>query len=98
MTVMSERDMRLEIAELKQERDVLLRQIDGDPEASLYFYQRKALRQRDALDRLNRRILSQRFVLRTLEELGRGLSREEYLKARDAVQNEQARSRIDDPA
>lgn len=87
-----------EILELKMERDALLKQIAGDPEYTLYFYQRKALRQRDALDRLNRRVVTQRFVLRTLEELGRGLSKDEYLKAREAVENEQLRERIDEPA
>ncbi len=96
-TVMTESDMRREILELQRERDALLKQIDGDPELSLYFYQRKAIRQRAALDQLNRRVVSQRFQLRTLNELGRGLSKEEYLKARDAVQNESLRERIDDP-
>ncbi len=97
MTVMTDTDMRREILELRQERDALLKQIDGDPELSLYFYQRKALRQREVLDRLNRRVVSQRFQLRTLTDLGRGLSKEEYVTARDAVENKQLRDRIDDP-
>lgn len=89
-------DLRAEVIDLRQERDALLAQIAGDPDLSLYFYQRKAGRQRDALDVLNRRVVSQRFVLRTLEQLGRGLSAEEYRAARDAVANEQLRDRIAD--
>lgn len=95
---MNETEMRAEIASLTQERDALLRQIEGDPSLSLGFYQRKCLRQRLTLDALNRRVVSQRFVLRTLEELGRGLSKEEYLKARDSLQNESVRERIEVPA
>ncbi len=38
MTVMTEHDMRTEILELRQERDALLRQIQGDPDTVLYFY------------------------------------------------------------
>jgi hypothetical protein len=97
MTVMTERDMRQEILELQRERDALLKQIEGDPELSLYFYQRKAIRQRDALDRLNRRVVSQRFQLRTLNELGRGLTKEEFLEARNALQNEALQERIGNP-
>ena len=40
-------------------------------------------------------IVRQRLVLRTLEGLGRGLSREEFLAAR-ALENEQAQGRIGD--
>jgi hypothetical protein len=84
------------VAELRAERDALLAQIAGDPELALYFYQRKAIRQRAALDAMNRRLVSQRFVLRTLEQLGRGLSRDEYVAARAAVGNEQVRERIEE--
>jgi hypothetical protein len=92
----TERDLLSEIAELTRERDALLEQINGDPELSLYFYQRKAIRQRVALDRLNRRVVSQRLILRELERLGRGLTREEYLAAREAVENPQLRERIEE--
>lgn len=95
---MTEIEMRTEIAELKRERDALVQQIAGDPSLSLFFYQRKSLRQSRVLDQLNRRIVNQRFVLRTLEELGRGLSREEWLEARAALQNPQLRERIEIPA
>ena len=97
MTVMTETDMRREILELQAERDALVEQIKGDPERALFFYQRKAIRQRVALDALNRRVVTQRFQLRTLNELGRGLTKEEYLLARTAVESEQLRERIDDP-
>ena len=97
MIDMAEVTMRREINELKMERDALLKQIEGDPEYVLYFYQRKSLRQRAARDQLNRRNLSLRFALRVHEAIHGPLSREEYLKARDAVQDEQLRERIDDP-
>jgi hypothetical protein len=97
MTIMTEADMRTELAELRAERDALLEQIAGDPELSLYFYQRKATRQRRALDALNRKVVSQRFVLRTLESLGRSLTAEEYRQARDN-EPEQLRDRIEEPA
>lgn len=84
------------VAELRAERDALLAQLAGDPQFSLWFYQRKAIRQRRALDAMNRKLVSQRFVLRTLEQLGRGLSREEYVTARKAVENEQLRDRIEE--
>jgi hypothetical protein len=43
---------------------------------------------------LNRRVVSQRFVLRTLDGLGRSLSPEEHRTARDAVGNLALRDRI----
>lgn len=43
----------------------------------------KVARQRRALDRLNRRVRSQRRVLRALNDLGRGLTRDEYLALDD---------------
>lgn len=90
MTTESTYELQAEIAALRA-------QLDGDPSISQSFYQRKAYRQRAALDALNRKVVSQRFTLRTLEQLGRGLSREEYLEARKAVENEQLRERIEDP-
>jgi hypothetical protein len=56
--------------------------------------QAKVLRQAAALDILNRRVVSQRLVLRTLEELGRSLTAEEYRAARDRVTDEQLRERL----
>jgi hypothetical protein len=82
--------------ELREENSTLRAQLAGDPDAK-WRWMWKATRQRDALDILNRRVVSQRFVLRTLEKLGRGLTKEEYLEARAAIGNEQLRNRIDDP-
>lgn len=41
-----------------------------------------------ALDVLERRVLSQRRVLRALDERGRGLTREEWLEVRAALPEE----------
>lgn len=62
------------------------------------WVQTKVAAQARALDVLHSRVVSQRFQLRTLNELGRGLTREEFLKARDAVGNEQTVRRIGEPA
>ena len=61
------------------------------------WLQAKVASQAAALDRLHSSVVRQRFQLRTLNELGRGLSKDEFLKARDAVQNEQTAKRIGDP-
>jgi hypothetical protein len=87
-------DMRAELVELTAERDALRAQLAGDLPAATRWLQRKVWRQAAELDRLNRRVASQRFVLRTLDELGRSLTAEEYRTARDAVTNEQLRDRI----
>lgn len=84
-----------EISELRDQVRILEAQLDGNiPDATFWLY-RKVHAQRAALDALNRRVVSQRFVLRTLEELGRGLSREEYISARDR-QPENLKTRIDE--
>jgi hypothetical protein len=64
------------------------------PAAATRWLQRKVWRQAAELDRLNRRVASQRFVLRTLADLGRSLTAEEYRTARDAVGNVELRDRI----
>jgi len=69
--------------------------VEGDVPAATRWLQRKVWRQAAALDALNRRVVSQRFVLRTLDGLGRSLSVEEYRSARAAVANEQLRERIE---
>ena len=84
-----------ELRELRAEVDALRAQLEGDLPRATSWLQWKVWRQRAELDRLNRRILSQRLALRTLEALGRGLSREEYLQAREA-QSEILRERIDE--
>jgi hypothetical protein len=87
-------DLRAELVDLTAERDALRAQLAGDlPEATRWL-QRKVWRQAAELDRLNRRVLSQRFVLRTLSQHGRSLTAEEYRAARAAVTNIQLRDRI----
>jgi hypothetical protein len=87
-------DVRAELVELTAERDALRAQLAGDLPQATRWLQRKVWRQAAELDRLNRRVISQRFVLRTLDELGRSLTAEEYRAARDAVTSAQLRDRI----
>jgi hypothetical protein len=87
-------DARADFVELLAERDALRAQLAGDLPAATRWLQRKVWRQAAELDRLNRRVTSQRFVLRTLEQLGRSLTTEEYRAARDAVSNCELRDRI----
>ena len=90
-------DLRAELVELAAERNALRAQLEGDLPAATRWLQRKVWRQAAALDALNRRVVSQRFVLRTLDGLGRTLSADEYRTARAAVADAQLRDRIDDP-
>lgn len=62
------------------------------------WLQMKVASQRKALDTLNRKVVSQRFRLRVLQEMGRDLTKDEYLAARDAIQSEQVKDRIEDYA
>jgi hypothetical protein len=87
-------DLRHEFLELAAERDALRAQLEGDLPAATRWLQRKVWRQAVELDRLNRRVTSQRFVLRTLDELGRSLTAEEFRAARDAVSDAQLLGRI----
>lgn len=89
------REARAQVSELKADRAALEAQLEGDIPTATLWLQRKVVRQRGALDRLNRKVTSQRFVLRTLEEMGRSLTAEEYKTARDAVPNPQLRDRIE---
>jgi hypothetical protein len=90
-------DLRAQVVELTAERDALRAQLDGDLPSATRWLQRKVWRQAAALDVLNRRVLTQRFVLRTLDELGRSLSRDEYRAARDRIADQRLRDRIDEP-
>jgi hypothetical protein len=90
-------DLRTQLVELAAERDALRAQLEGDLPAATRWLQRKVWRQAVALDALNRRIVTQRFVLRTLDELGRSLTPDEYRAARSRVANLQLRDRIDEP-
>ena len=87
-------DLRHELLELAAERDALRAQLEGDLPAATRWLQRKVWRQARELDRLNRRVTSQRFMLRTLDGLGRSLTAEEFRTARDALSNAQLRDRI----
>lgn len=90
-------DLRRQLAELQRDRDILAAQLEGNIPSATFWLQGKVNRQRAALDALNRTVVSQRFVLRTLDGLGRSLSAEEYRWARDSTENEQLRDRIEDP-
>lgn len=57
--------------------------------------QSKIDRQSKALDALNRKVTSQRFYLRVMNELGRSVSKEEYLEAKAALSNEAKAERLD---
>jgi hypothetical protein len=90
-----ETDPQDELRALRQEVEALRAQLEGDLPQATAWLQWKVWRQRLALDRLNRRVVTQRFVLRTLDQLGRGLSREEYLTHR-AAQPDPLQVRIDE--
>jgi hypothetical protein len=68
----------------------------SDLPKAIRWLQAKVLRQAAALDVLNRRVVSQRLVLRTLDELGRSLTADEFRAARDRVADGQLRDRIDE--
>src|SRR5262245_37843461 len=90
-------DVRSRLVEVVAERDALRAQLDGDLPSATRWLQRKVWRQAAALDALNRRVVTQRFVLRTLDELGRSLTAQEYRTARAAVTDGRLRDRIEDP-
>ncbi len=93
----AEADVRSQLVELAAERDALRAQLDGNLPVATRWLQRKVWRQAAALDALNRRVVTQRFVLRSLGELGRSLTVAEYRAARARVADDQLRGRIDDP-
>lgn len=66
-------------------------------EENTSWLQAKVAAQKAALDALHSSVVRQRFQLRTLNELGRGLTKDEFLVAKKAVENEQAAKRIGDP-
>ena len=91
-------DLRAELVDVTAERDALRAQLAGGLPTATRWLQRKVWRQAAALDALNRRVVSQRFVLRTLEGLGRSLTASEYRAARDQVADERLSDRIDESA
>lgn len=66
-------------------------------EENTSWLQSKVAAQKAALDTLHSVVVRQRFQLRTVNELGRGLTRDEFLVAKKAVDNEQTAKRIGDP-
>jgi hypothetical protein len=76
-------DLSLVLVELTADRDALRAQLEkeGLPSATRWL-QRKVWRQARALEALNKRVAAQRFVLRTLDGLGRSLTPEELNAAR----------------
>jgi hypothetical protein len=96
-TAKSLAELRADLVELTGERDALLAQLEGDIPAATRWLQRKVWRQAAALDALNRRVVSQRFVLRTLDDLGRSLTAAEYQSARAQIRDQALLSRIEDP-
>lgn len=89
------RALQQELRELRSECEALRAQLDGNIPKATHWLQSKVWRQRLALDAANRRIASQRFVLRLAEQLGHVPSRDEYVAARDAITNEQLKDRIE---
>ena len=87
-------ELRARVVELSAERDALRAQLDGDLPSATRWLQRKVWRQAATLDALNRRVTSQRLVLRTLDDLGRSLSAEEYRQARAGLDPDRA-TRVD---
>ena len=63
-------------------------------EENTSWLQAKVAAQKAALDVLHSKVVRQRFVLRTLEEKGRGLTKDEFLEAKANVENEQTAERI----
>jgi hypothetical protein len=90
-------DLRAELVELAAERDALRAQLEGDLPNATRWLQRKVWRQAEALDALNRRVVAQRFVLRTLHDLGRTLTSAEFHAAKGRVADARLRDRIGDP-
>jgi hypothetical protein len=90
--------LRSELVELAGERDALRAQLEADLPTATRWLQRKVWRQAATLDALNRRVVTQRFVLRTLDELGRSLTASEYRDARARIADEQHRERVEAPA
>jgi uncharacterized coiled-coil protein SlyX len=96
-TAKSLTELHADLVELTAERDALRAQLEGDVPAATRWLQRKVWRQAAALDALNRRVVSQRFVLRTLDDLGRSLTAAEYRSARVQIRDKALLSRIEDP-
>lgn len=80
--------------ELREENAILKAAADGDHPDAYWRMQGKIARQRQALDVLNRKVLSQRFRLRTIAEMGRDLTADEYQAAKNKLENVAVKARI----
>jgi len=87
--------LRVALAEAADEIDVLKATLDGDIPRALTWLQGKAERQRRALDGLNRKVLSLHFALRLMNRLREPVTAAEWQEARQAVEDEALRERID---
>lgn len=86
--------LRVQIGDLKAENAELRSALAKDRDHPMWWSLSKVARQRDALSYLCARNTRLRFQLRTLEELGRGLTKDEFLAARAKVTNEDVGERI----
>lgn len=75
--------LRVSAEGYRLENESLKAEIAGDARLASYYLRRKVDAQRAALHLLNERVVNQRFVLRNIERLGRGLSPEELANARE---------------
>lgn len=78
----TEQELRREILALKHELATVNAQLEGNLPSATAWLQTKVWNQKRELDRLNRRVTSQRLRLRTIAALGRDLTKEEYLAAK----------------
>lgn len=97
MTTSIDATLRAQLVEALAERDALRAQLEGDLPTATRWLQRKVWRQAKALDTLNHRVTRQRFVLRTLDELGRSLTAAEFRTAKEQVTDPLLGVRIGDP-
>lgn len=92
------RELRRELDAASREIDALTAQLEGDVPRATEWLQTKVWRQRAALDRLNKRVVAQRWYLRLCTSLGRPPTREEYQLARqDAERWELAALEAEEP-
>jgi hypothetical protein len=87
--------LRVALAETVDEIGALKARLDGDIPQALRWLQRKAERQRYALDRLNRTVLSLHFALRLANRLREPVTAAEWRQAREAIADEALRERVD---
>jgi len=87
--------LRTALAEAAGEIDALKAGLDEDIPRALRWLQSKAERQRQALDGLNRTVLSLHFALRLTNRLREPVTAAEWKQAREAIADEALRGRVD---